>query len=124
MGTRSRIVLDQRPHNFAQPHDSNPWTSDFISMYCHYDGYVEYTGKMLLEHYGTKKRAKDLIMMTLGYASALYETPEVTRERSVKHEDTSTFSKSTSGIFQKDVVLNATTDIKDHFIIIGLISKN
>ena len=87
MGTRSRIGLDQRPNNYPQPNDSNPWTSNLLSMYCHYDGYVEYTGKMLLEHYDSKKRVKELIMLTLGYASALYETPEVTRERSVDHED-------------------------------------
>ena len=78
MGTRSRIVLDQTKDNT---------TFNIISMYCHYDGYMEYTGKMLLEHYNDKRSVQNLLVLTEGYASALKATVEETIEESVNHED-------------------------------------
>ena len=77
MGTRSRIVLDQTLDNK---------TSNIVSMYCHYDGYMEYTGKMLLEHYSDKRSVQNLLVLTDGYASVLKETIEETIEDSVNHE--------------------------------------
>jgi hypothetical protein len=77
MGTRSRIVLDQTLDNK---------TFNIVSMYCHYDGYMEYTGKMLLEHYSDKRSVQNLLVLTDGYASALKETIEETIEESVNHE--------------------------------------
>ena len=47
MGTRSRIGLtigDQ-----------------IISVYCHYDGYIEHNGKILVESYSNKELLEDLI---------------------------------------------------------------
>lgn len=77
MGTRSRIVLD-RADNFK--------VNNLMSMYVHYDGYLEYNGKMLLQHYDNSKKLEDLIVHVGGYASALKDTPEQTREESVHRE--------------------------------------
>ena len=77
MGTRSRIVLD-RAENFK--------VDNLMSMYVHYDGYLEYNGKMLLQHYDNQKKIEDLILHVGGYASALKDTPEQTREESVHRE--------------------------------------
>tara|TARA_R100000773_G_C4173291_1_gene86109 strand:+ start:79 stop:582 length:504 start_codon:yes stop_codon:yes gene_type:complete len=47
MGTRSRIGLtigDQ-----------------IISVYCHYDGYIEHNGRILIEHYSNKELLEELI---------------------------------------------------------------
>lgn len=76
MGTRSRIVLDQTPDNK---------TSNVVSMYCHYDGYLEYNGKMLVEHYNDEEKVRELLLLTNGYASALKATPQETQEESVDH---------------------------------------
>ena len=55
-------------------------------MYVHYDGYLEYNGKMLLQHYDNSKKLEDLIVHVGGYASALKDTPEQTKKESV-HND-------------------------------------
>ena len=74
MGTRSRIVLD-RSENFK--------ACNLMSMYCHYDGYMEYTGKMLLDKYNDEIKVEYLITHVGGYASCLKETKEQTKEESV-----------------------------------------
>ena len=44
-----------------------------VSSYVHYDGYATGVGEMLLEHYNSEERARDLAWC-LGYASSLKET--------------------------------------------------
>lgn len=46
----------------------------YRAVYCHYDGYLEYNGRMLLEHYNTEERVKKLL--DLGCISSLREKPE------------------------------------------------
>lgn len=48
----------------------------FRSIYCHYDGYPEYTGKQLVDHYNTNELVNDLI--ELGGISFLEDTIEET----------------------------------------------
>ena len=48
MGTRSRIGIEMPDHTV-------------VSAYCHYDGYVECNGKILVEHYQNRDDVKELI---------------------------------------------------------------
>ena len=48
MGTRSRIGLRIAP-------------DQIISVYCHYDGYIQNNGRILKEHYKTKEAVQELI---------------------------------------------------------------
>ena len=48
MGTRSRIGLALGPDKI-------------ISVYCHYDGYIQHNGRILKEHYKTKEQVSALI---------------------------------------------------------------
>ena len=43
-------------------------------VYCHYDGYLSYNGRMLLEHYNTQERVEKLL--SLGSISSLREKLE------------------------------------------------
>lgn len=36
-------------------------TTDYIGIYCHYDGYIDGVGKELLENYNTREKALNLI---------------------------------------------------------------
>lgn len=56
MSTRSFIIV------------ANP-KGDFTGVYCHWDGYPSHNGKLLLEHYSTKAKARSLI--NLGTLSSL-----------------------------------------------------
>lgn len=56
MATRSRIGIE------------NP-DGSVTSVYCHWDGYPEYNGKMLIQHYNTEELAQKLI--ALGSISTL-----------------------------------------------------
>lgn len=58
MGTRSFIIV------------ANP-KGDFIGSYCHWDGYPSHNGRILLEHYSSKSKARELIR--LGSLSSLGE---------------------------------------------------
>ena len=58
MSTRSRIAIKNADKTIT-------------SVYCHSDGYLEYVGKMLLEHY--KDRAKVNALIALGALSSLAE---------------------------------------------------
>ena len=58
MGTRSRIAIKDG--------------DTFKSVYCHWDGYIEYNGRMLHEHYG---RFKAEALIGLGDISSL--KPEI-----------------------------------------------
>ena len=59
MGTRSTIALEFADGTVEQ-------------VYCHWDGYLEYNGKMLLEHYSNPFILRDLI--DLGDISSLKPT--------------------------------------------------
>jgi len=48
MGTRSRIGYELPDHSV-------------VSVYCHWDGYVEHNGKILVEHYLNRDDVKELI---------------------------------------------------------------
>ena len=48
MGTRSRIGIELKD-------------SSILSVYCHYDGYPSFNGKVLREFYDTKEKASELI---------------------------------------------------------------
>ena len=48
MGTRSRIGLALGP-------------DQIVSVYCHYDGYIQNNGRKLVEHYNTKSAVEELI---------------------------------------------------------------
>ena len=48
MGTRSRIGYELPDHSV-------------VSVYCHWDGYVEHNGKILVEHYQDRDDVMDLI---------------------------------------------------------------
>jgi hypothetical protein len=58
MGTRSFIII------------ANP-KGDFTGSYCHWDGYLSHNGRLLLEHYSTKGKARELVK--LGSLSSLGE---------------------------------------------------
>ena len=58
MGTRSFIIV------------ANP-KGDFTGSYCHWDGYPSHNGKLLLEHYNSKAKARELVR--LGGLSSLGE---------------------------------------------------
>lgn len=46
----------------------------YKGIYCHWDGYLSYVGKILLENYYTLDKVKELI--SYGFASEIYETIE------------------------------------------------
>lgn len=48
MGTRSRIGIEMPDHTV-------------VSVYCHWDGYVEHNGKILVEHYQNREDVQKLI---------------------------------------------------------------
>ena len=48
MGTRSHIGLALGP-------------DQIVSVYCHYDGYIQHNGRKLVEHYNTKSAVEKLI---------------------------------------------------------------
>jgi hypothetical protein len=50
MATRSFIIV------------ANP-KGDFTGTYCHWDGYPSHNGRLLLEHYSTKGKARELIRL-------------------------------------------------------------
>lgn len=60
MGTRSRIGI---------VYGGNDGKLKVRSIYCHWDGYPEYNGKMLMEYYNNNARAEELI--DLGDISSL-----------------------------------------------------
>lgn len=58
MGTRSKIAIKRKDGKIE-------------SIYCHWDGYPSYNGKILKEHYKTPERVQELI--DLGNISSLHE---------------------------------------------------
>jgi len=76
MGTRSNIAYKKSD-------------GKIVSMYCHYDGYPQYNGVMLNEHYNTKEKARGLV--NNGYQSALKETVEESNQDRVHEEPPTTY---------------------------------
>ena len=71
MGTRSNIAY-QKPNGKV------------VVMYCHYDGYPEYNGKILYNHYNHHKKA--IALVDNGYQSSLKETIIESNEGRVHQE--------------------------------------
>jgi len=71
MGTRSNIAYE-RPNG------------QVIVTYCHYDGYPQYNGSLLNEHYNTQTKAEELANQ--GYLSALKPTLKESLEGRANHD--------------------------------------
>ena len=61
-----------------------------VSSYVHYDGYATGVGEMLLEHYNSEERARDLAWC-LGYASSLKETMSESHEDRANTDEAETY---------------------------------
>ena len=61
-----------------------------VSSYVHYDGYATGVGEMLLEHYNSEERARDLAWC-LGYASSLKETISESYEDRANTDEAETY---------------------------------
>jgi len=61
MGTRSNIAYLKEDESV-------------VVMYCHYDGYLDHNGRILLNHYNNEEEAQELV--DNGYASSLSSTLE------------------------------------------------
>lgn len=59
------------------------WQVKYV--YCHWDGYPNYTGKILYEDYNTLSKVKELV--NLGDFSSLENTVEKTREECYNESD-------------------------------------
>lgn len=62
MGTRSRIGIENE-------------NGSVTSIYCHWDGYPDYNGKVLQEHYTDREKVEKLI--ALGSISSLHENVDI-----------------------------------------------
>ena len=71
MGTRSNIAYE-RPNG------------QVVVTYCHYDGYPEYNGVMLSQHYNNQKKAEELANQ--GYLSSLKPTLKDSLEGRANHD--------------------------------------
>jgi len=71
MGTRSNVAYATEDNKI-------------VASYCHYDGYIEHNGVMLLKYYNGEKQARDLV--DNGYMSSLQPTIDQINEGRV-HED-------------------------------------
>ena len=71
MGTRSNVAYATEDNKI-------------VASYCHYDGYIEHNGVMLLKYYNGEKQARDLV--DNGYLSSLKPTIEEINGGRV-HED-------------------------------------
>jgi len=57
-------------------------TENYHSIYCHYDGYIRHTGKLLVENYTTLEAVKQLIDLGAISCLAKHSTPDPTRMHS------------------------------------------
>ena len=88
MGTRSTIALEFADGTVQQ-------------VYCHWDGYLEHNGQILLKHYSDPFKLRDLI--DLGGFSSLSETVAETKETAYH------FSRG------EELVINKFKDIEDYY---------
>ena len=96
MGTRSTI-------SYQLPDDS------ILSIYCHYDGYPEFNGKVLNEFFTTKKAVRDLI--DSGDLSSLYTNKGWGGEDWAYYQPLTYTSR---GENIKDVQPQYSKDLKEH----------
>ena len=83
MGTRSRIGLDLGP-------------DQIISVYCHFDGYIQGNGRDLLKHYNTKEQVENLINggdMSSLHTTHMWESQMVKRVIVKKDDDGETYKE-------------------------------
>lgn len=71
MGTRSRIGIEMPDHSV-------------VSVYCHWDGYVENNGRILVEHYQNREDVKELID---GGSMSSLRTTHLWESSAVRDED-------------------------------------
>ena len=76
MGTRSNIAYQKEDESV-------------VVMYCHYDGYLDHNGRMLLEYYNNEARARALV--DNGYASSLSPTLEDINEGRANMDEPKTY---------------------------------
>jgi hypothetical protein len=88
MGTRSTIALEFADGTVQQ-------------IYCHWDGYLEHNGQILLKHYSNPFKLRDLIDM--GAISSLCATIEATKETAYH------FSRG------EELVINKFKDIEEYY---------
>ena len=55
----------------------------YTGIYCHWDGYPEYTGRILKEYYNTKEKVYELI----SHGSASYIAPEIGEKNDFNNPD-------------------------------------
>ena len=79
MGTRSNIA-------YKKP------SGEVVVMYCQYDGYPEYNGKILYNHYNHQQKA--IALVDNGYQSGLQKTIIESNEGRVHEELPQTFSSA------------------------------
>lgn len=70
-----------------------------VGSYCHYDGYIEYTGKTLMEYYNTPELAHEIA--NIGYASILEEDIELTRIQAVHKNENTLFFESVEDFIER-----------------------
>ena len=87
MGTRSTIALEFADGTVQQ-------------VYCHWDGYLEHNGQILLKHYSDPFKLRDLV--DLGGFSSLSETVDATAETA--------YSKR-----GEEISINKFKDLKDYY---------
>ena len=76
MGTRSNIAYEKED-------------GSIVASYCHYDGYLERNGVMLLKYYNGEKQARELV--DNGYMSSLHSTIDAINEGRVHKEKPTTY---------------------------------
>ena len=93
MGTRSNIVyVDDDQYKGRR----------VVASYCHYDGYLDHTGRMLFDHYNSQKKAKELV--DLGDMRAIKETPELVRENNSTPNAPKTYRTISSYMYRVDAL--------------------
>jgi len=76
MGTRSNIAYLKKD-------------ARVVVMYCHYDGYLDHNGRILLNYYNNEEEAQELV--DNGYASSLSPTLEEINKGRVNHDKPETY---------------------------------
>ena len=76
MGTRSNIAYLKEDERV-------------VVMYCHYDGYLDHNGRILLNHYNNEEEAQELV--DNGYASSLSSTLEEINDGRVNTDKPETY---------------------------------
>lgn len=102
MSTRSRIAIATN--------------NSYRSIYCHFDGYIEYVGSILQEFYNTGETAEKLI--THGDLSFLAKFTEPLKEFDESRRDSEELVKHSFKTPQKNVTVAYHRDRGDHLNIV------